>query len=376
MSRTATCILTRVVAKSPTVVDLSTFSISSDSNDFTLIPVSRSYEKKPWEKVAGPYSGTLNVKCKSKKSNACTVKVPILPDLPDGKFFLMTFEHSITKPAQLSRFFQQSTFGPTRELLDSFSYAINKKGFSKWIKDQTNSTLNEPTLHRAYFRKNADFAINDESKSEFGFSPQHPCDINSRWRDYSFVGADFAKDFVVKPFGDKFLIEIEGEPRTVVDVFEDKGTTPFYSGEGTYLFCYTAHEKVDGHIGFREFAGRPCKDLNNHKIVLTADLLAEYADVRIIDLPNNFEEIMGVAVPEKQVWSGGASLRLLESNWDTKEQACNDLGADYRKLLGVRTLLDGTKEYLHYAGYADVQENTIESPIPDGGASKLANGKP
>jgi hypothetical protein len=205
----AVCILTRLVAVNPATTGLDTFSISSNSGDFMLTPVSRSYRKKNWERVAGPYANRLKVKVL--KSQVNVLKVPLLPNLPDGKFFLLAFKHKISKRARLSRFFTQATFGPTTQMLDNFPYPINKNGFSKWVQDQVSTT---PTLHREYFRKYSDFSINGDNRSGFSFSAHHPCESNSRWIDYVFTGADFNKGFDVLDYGiGKFLIVVDGEPR-------------------------------------------------------------------------------------------------------------------------------------------------------------------
>jgi len=367
--RGVVCILTRVVAVNPATIGLNTFSISSDSKDFMLTPVSRSYKNKKWERVAGPYANSLNVK---NKAQGDVLKVPLLSDLPEGKFFLVAFMHRIPKRARVSRFFTQATFGPTTQMLDTFAYDSNKRGFSNWVKDQVNET---PTLHREYFRKYSDLSINGDNTGGMSFSAHHPCVINSRWIDYSFTGADFGKEIEVKAYGtDQLLIVIAGEPRTVVDEFKNTGNSPIYYGEGTYNVGYGLSEVVGGNVFFRK-VGQPMKVLINPKIFLPQDVLDDYSDsVRIIELQNNFEELEGQNLPERSAWRGGTSLRLLESTWQTNMQACTDIGNDYSKLLGVRTLTDGTKQHLHFIGYADLQENTIESPLEDGGALKLANG--
>ncbi len=72
----------------------------------------------------------------------------------------------------------------------------------------------------------------------------------------------------------------------------------------------------------------------------------------------------------------GEGHRMLEELWEGDESVtCDDLKfqSSYGELHGI---VDGADDgYLfHYAGYAAVEENTIENPLADGGALGVQSG--
>ena len=89
--------------------------------------------------------------------------------------------------------------------------------------------------------------------------------------------------------------------------------------------------------------------------------------MQFLDLPDisKFEQIHGVRAEHRQMWFVGASHRLLESNWDNPQ--CSALAHDYMYILGTNS----AGEQFHYEGYAVLEENTVENPLADGGASNL-----
>ena len=235
--QTRVCILTRVTATASG--DLDSFSVTSDSSDFTLTPIARFYgaQSDGWENVAGPYSQTAKIRCSW--SNRCKLNVPLMPDIPPGKFVLMSFEHSLKNfDETLSRFFTQTTFGPTKSMISDWSYSNDTEGMAQWTKDQMNSAVTPLTSHRAYFRERADWSMKSESSGPGAYVPQHPCNKYSRWRDYAFTGDDYGKAFTVSELeSGKLLIVVDNEPRTVVASFTDTYDPVLYDGPGTYSFC-------------------------------------------------------------------------------------------------------------------------------------------
>lgn len=202
------CILLRV-SKRTDNANLDNITRNSNTEDYNMVPVARSYNNQNWERIAGPYAQDLSV------NNCCSLVIPNLPNLPDGKFILMSFAHSISSKEEVSRFFQQTTFGPTRSMINSWNYSNDMtQEMRKWLQTQMDATQTPITSHRAFFRERVDKPMN-KGASQYN-RPRHPCARYSRWFSYSFTPEDYDSTFVVRAWNGQFLIEVDGVPRTVV----------------------------------------------------------------------------------------------------------------------------------------------------------------
>ena len=112
----------RIKAKDSSV-NMNAITRQSGNSDYDIIPVARSYNSRNWERVAGPYAQDLSI------TGCCTLVLPsILSNLEEGegtKFLLMSFTHSLTNQEIVSRFYQQTTFGPTMDMITSWNYNTN-----------------------------------------------------------------------------------------------------------------------------------------------------------------------------------------------------------------------------------------------------------
>jgi len=243
-----------VVARSGS--DVASFSSTSDSSEFIIEPVARSFHRRHWQQVRGPY--TKRVKITSRSKVQCSLKIPIRRNGDSYKYVLMTTGHSLKNIREKrSRFLSQTTFGPKLSEIDGWSHGTGVKGYADYIEAQM--TL-PPTFHRAYWRERIDYSLVMEHSRHSTQVPNHPCNKYSRWRDYTFTGSDYGKDFKVE------AIEVAGrnetmlmisvldpesryyEPRTVVEVFEaykdfnhgwecDTEAKSIYCGVGEYQTC-------------------------------------------------------------------------------------------------------------------------------------------
>ncbi len=220
------CTLVRVKHADPTNTSEVIITNNSPGKDFIIEPVARSYNKRPWERVQGPYLGLFKVRRCAKKK--CITRLNRA-----GKYFLMTSQHVLpTFDAKLARFFMQTTFGPTRDMLMNWNYPSNNKGMAQWVKDQT---LLPATKHREYYRRHAAHLSHNNTIGDLTIAVQHPCDPYSRWRRIALASYDLFQYFEVVNFGGRHLIVINGVARTLVDNFtNDIGTI---SGPGQYQFC-------------------------------------------------------------------------------------------------------------------------------------------
>ena len=139
-----------------------------------IVPVARTYLGYDWEASAASGDfGDVSIEC---VSQACGI---ILPEyLGEGFYFeLAAFDHDLPKRDEIARFLEQTTFGPTRADLDSFTGT-----FAHWVKQQQS---NVPiTSHRQYYREHLN------ARSEYPYvmgTTTHPCKAGTRYRKYPFT---------------------------------------------------------------------------------------------------------------------------------------------------------------------------------------------
>lgn len=245
------CVLVHVRPTDPTTIPAS-FTSTSHSSDYILTPVSRSYEGKDWENVAGPFQLNLDINCEATycEHSLSSLTTPY-NNTGEGDFYIIAYE----KPnenfdQELVRLFSQSTYGATRSLINSWksNYELSLRGMTQWIKDQM--TVVPMTSLRATYRKNADFSLQDNGIGSAAVAPRNPCAQYSRWRDYTFSADDFGKNFEVQqiPNGDgKLLVLFDGTARGIIDSFASTDGTTF-SGHGLYTFGFRAVGEVGGTI--------------------------------------------------------------------------------------------------------------------------------
>jgi hypothetical protein len=223
------CTLVHVQHADPTQTSDITITNNSLGADYTITPMARSYNANPWERVQGSFLRSIKVK-------KCTAKKCIMRINTPGKYFLMSYNHTLPSfDGVLSRFLMQSTFGPTRDMIVNWPYEEGVRGMAKWIRAQMDLP---PTLHREYYRKYSDLVSNNNTAWDRSLTVQHPCDQYSRWRDYVFMDMDRGRDFDVVQIGGSYVIMLYGAPRTVLNSFSGTGSDgSTLSGAGEYELC-------------------------------------------------------------------------------------------------------------------------------------------
>jgi hypothetical protein len=206
-----------------------TFSNNSPGSDYSVIVALRSYDDNGWEIVPGLFVDKVRIRGCNRRKRFCNIKFTETFE----KYYLISSEHTVSFDEELSRFFMQTTFGPTKLMIDDWDYTQTIGGMAEWVKDQASLP---PTKHREYFRKRADTITDNNNIGDTAASIQHPCEQYSRWRKYAFTSSDNFKDFeVVNSVDEKFMIIVDGKPRTIVDSFSDESGE--MSGVGSYAFC-------------------------------------------------------------------------------------------------------------------------------------------
>lgn len=376
------CVLLHITVASPSI-DINDLTRYSNTDDFNFVPVARSYSAFEWERVAGPYAADVQISdCAG--ATACTLQIPVLPNLESGKFILMSFTEERSQKEQVSRFYHQTTFGPTRQLIDSWNYSGSSatliSEMSGWVARQMDHLQTPMTSHRAYFRHNLDRAAVFEGGSPSGqlrhndhFHPRHPCEANARWREYAFTVDDYNVPLTVSAYAGQFLLSVNGVPRTLVAQWNtDYGQ---YIGTGQYSFCWHPEEVLYGVLKVR--VGNQCLGVQggNPLVNLPASIYGLWsANIRVLNLPSRsqFGTIDPVLASSYHVeHSFGEALHLVGG---ISGQQCDALVPDgrYHGILG--NLASGGQVY--YAGNIKLHENSLENPIVDGGAALMSGVKP
>lgn len=237
------CVLLRVTpTPGNNVSDMSTVKItrSSDTADYNIIPVARSYDNNDWEKVAGPYDSKLQI------SGCCSLDIPtnvhgMTNDSSKFQLLLMSFSSNLTPQEEVSRFFQQTTFGPTKHMITSWNYAQDlQTGMKNWVSSQMDESQTPVTSHREFFRKRMDGQAFFQARTKY-YGPKFPCDEFSRWREYAFDRNDWGKQFYVSGAGGgQYLISEyvnnSYKPRTVVSEWKHEWDNADF-GMGFFTFC-------------------------------------------------------------------------------------------------------------------------------------------
>jgi len=374
------CTLLHVTPTNPSITDLSSIPITSSTSDFNIVPVARSYDGLDWERVAGPYAPGLQVSNCASGPGTCSLQIPNLAD-SDGKFILMSFSHSSNSQERVSRFYHQTTFGPTKQMIDTWNYSADVSSeMTSWVKSQMDKNQISATLHRAYFRQHLDRAAVFEGGSTDGslrsnghYHPRHPCNQYARWREYSFTVDDYNFPIVASGYhGDQYLLTIRGIPRTVVSQW--KNDLGHNIGPGHFNICWHPEEIVSGVLKVR-IANRCTAVLGgNPRVNLPLGIYSAWNSIRVVDLPvrSQFGSIAPILSSSYHVEHlFGEALYLKTAVWNHQ---CTHLENDGRYFGILGNIAGGGQAY--YAGNIELHENTLDNPMSDGGAALTTSVRP
>ena len=88
--------------------------------------------------------------------------------------------------------------------------------------------------------------------------------------------------------------------------------------------------------------------------------------INYLSLPSSlsFQSIQPILLPERQESYGGESLKLLSNLFLSNPQQCNNFQrGNYTNTFGIFS----NGGYARYLGFAKLEENTMQNPVPDGG---------
>ncbi len=342
------CLLLRVTVAPGSSASLDNLSRTSNLTDYNIVPVARSYAGYEWERVAGPYAQSLHTNCFN--GGICDLDIPLLPNLvADGKFYLMSFTHSLPERAIVSRFLQQTTFGPTLGMINSWEYATNTlDAMASWVDTQIQIS---PTYHREYFRARADGPRNaGEKLSLKSYGVRHPCSKDSTWTRVAFREEEYGSIYITatERSDGTMLLSVDGVPRTVVDTWqsihgENLGTGTFRT---CARYCVKLAIQIENGSCIQVKGGNPPINLP-----FASNL------VQSINLPPLNGPTPNTYIPNSYNCPG-TELYYPSSSAFSKTQ-CDSLDpSTYRNLFGVAP--DGT-QYI-YNSYVGLDENSLERP--------------
>lgn len=251
-----------------------------------LIPYARSYSAHDWEAAPGPMAAPSSaITC---TSGACTLE---LPPPSSGAYVIMTKQtrDSSNKHA-IARFLEMTSFGPKMAEIEAFnnagSFGENQRAAA--IRAQIDL---DKSSHREYFRLNS---VAKWDATTVNARSDHPCDANSRWRNYAYIKHD-RDDTITETLIDTYFEEVEserGNSYTIHEVESDGVTVddpthfrnssngnPGFSGGGYYdfggyddyiTFNVSVPEDIDTVISFRYALGSTSYG-GNRKCVLSVN---------------------------------------------------------------------------------------------------------
>jgi len=389
------------------------------------VPVGRSYDGYDWERVAGPDVDSLDYVC-AVDGTFSTDKLcqAYLPVDENSTYFLTTYDRTISDRAGVARFLERTSFGTTPDDLDAWNYT-EESAFANWVNEQIAEV--GVSSHREYYRKR----LNPRSIEayRYGVPGKKACEAFSHWRRFAFTekdlymsqhheGFDIEVSTVVGDGGTGYVLSIAGNIRTVLteplqyyapltganSYFHNQGSVDIggaldMSGATSYKIC--ALEEMEGikrpeegsdlPRTFAVIVGGVCSYVvgGNPTVNLDASL-ADLENVYQLDLGglNTTSELV-VINDEKTM---GSDLLLTVDITDPKcetfpDPTDNDFrgpddhvpyATDYFSEFEASKftpdapvfalLPDGTYAIHDYR--LDFDENTIESPMMDGGGTK------
>lgn len=391
-------------------IDLDSINSGSNLSDYNIVPVARSYDTTKWQRVAGSYAQNLQITCTDAQ---CTLNIPSLSGNDEGRFVLMPFQHSLENDkAIVSRFFHQTTFGPTMTMINDWNYTAPDMvtEMASWVKDQMNSASNPETLHREFFRKrvNGELEQEEEAPQLAGsrkqmFKVRNPCHAGSRWVKHAFSTDDYTMPLTAtQQANGSWLLKVNDVPRTIVISWKDTNGNDL--GPGPYLIQFRVDEMLGGRFGtyfendFEQFVLREllcCKSIRrSHLLIFLLSAIRNSIDptyiyveggnpavflpidtgnITFVDLPPEDNFVNTPAITSRNNWDIWFDETLYLTN-DLTDPRCSLF--DFTNTLNIVGKLGVSGDQVRYGRYVEFEKNTLESPIPSGGADLEACSNP
>ncbi|KAL3923786.1 MAG: hypothetical protein SGILL_001449 [Bacillariaceae sp.] len=339
-------------------VDTAAYEISSVK--LKLKPVARSYSGNSWEAYAGDHS-SLGIDC---SGSTCQMSPPA--PKTGRALLLKTYSPPSYSPDDLSaRFLEKVTFGPTREEIAAFNDP------ESWVSNQMD--IADITSHRAFFRERLT-SWHSES-SYHALLHANPCEEGARYRRYAFLPTDHDRIMEVQtsPVNSALtILSVDGITRTVVEGPVQYGEDDTIDGElddGTYILCGWWEEVEGTHtrVQMKSCESCSCKHMwvngvyGNPAVRFDDD---HQPDSPVIDLGNDYQYVLTDSFRYSDFENN-----LLELTTTLPVSGCSEIvpGAPEAGHIGSTTNGNGEVEYWIHSTSFEVQTNTLDQPLDDGG---------
>ena len=405
-----------------------------DEGKVVSIPISRSYDGNDWERAGGAHVAThlrQEWDCTAGTSTSTDTCSLILPPPPpimmtvpsnttttattNSHYVLQTralpsTPSALTAVAEVARFLEAASFGPTPSDLATWNTNIGSGGsssssssnerllasFAQYVLDQSRNV--PMTLHRQYFRRTANPRWLFH-KPEFAalLDPCRPNVTATTWRRQILTTNDIRKTISLRRVNERWEITIDGHVRSMVRqirfVDDENGGTSVQDGQ-SYLFCSVEDEIRRGIFKIR--INSTCKR------VVPADLMIDFPtsyvpslmlEGRISSLSENGSVTLWKktsAFAPEYAYLGPISTFNVTSvvssdEWDEFQSplqstyvvpiACRVIDSGPPSTTNVDTrplfaqMIDDT--WVQYDPRIEKQMNSLEQPLLDGGLSLL-----
>ena len=259
-----------------------------------LAPAGRSYHSLPWERVAGPYRSSVHYDCghddeddNREMLHVCQVTLPPLGS--NQAFVLLTYNRTLSQRNTVARFLQQTTFGPTKEEVESWDYSAGDDAFATWTQEQMYTV--PLTSHREFWRRRVRQRF--DRAAPVG-RPAHPCESNSRWREVAFTEWDVGSTVTMRPLvasangvNAPYILYIDGQLRTIAPNFRFSEASYGIDISHGYEVCQMPQARVGGQLILRQPDGS-CRDVygGNMRVMLDDNVITTTPDIVVLDLPS------------------------------------------------------------------------------------------
>ena len=210
-----------------------------------MVPYARSYSANDWEPSPGPKAAPASgIECND--SAACTVE---LPPLTSGSYVIMTKPtRAHSNREKIARFLEATTFGTKMEeinALDTGNFGATERAAA------VRAQIDLPkSSHREYFRRRANpkwDATTVNARSD------HPCDPNSRWRNYAYIKHDVYDTITEENIYTTFVKAPEEAGKTY-SIYQAENQGGVTHGNGVNMNATTGNGGYAG-VGYYDFAG-------------------------------------------------------------------------------------------------------------------------
>ena len=322
-----------------------------------LIPLGRSYDANEWETLPPHFYSFTPL-------DSDTTMMDITDLEGNEVLHLFRFTHSLSVEEQVSRFLAKVTFGPTKADITSFiGTGMTEASFIRQQMDLP------PSYHREVYRRRANgMAVKHENAG----IPDQACESDTRWRKNAFVNDDRRKSAVFTPTsGGYYLFSIDGVPTTEFNglpqtIFRE-GSVDFEEVNITSTFSleWTLGQFVGGDVWIKDEKWSSPRFLVGGNPEVMFPNGDDIEGVVVLDL--SADERDDFAVVNEKITFGDELVSL----GNLSDPTCANLSRfDYTTLV-IADLGNGT--YARYEASVKIEENTIESPIYDGGGSIQLN---